>query len=107
MTSISPRDVDEGQRIRLRWKPYGWARENEGLTSVDKSADGLEYLPVTVTAITGTQKKGHMYDITLETSDGTVLTHHVDNGYISGPAENTNDVPDRTDVGRFLSYRPY
>lgn len=86
-TRVDRDEVQEGETYIYEWSPYGWASQNEGY-------EGRVRVTVTDTG-------GIVRDIKMRTDDGTTLTDLGEGrAQVMGSAENTDSVPDYTDVGR-------
>lgn len=92
--SIPRSDVEEGESYVYKWSPYEWARKNEGY-------EGVAVVTVDdVSELVG--------DIKMTTDDGMYLKDLGEGRpQVMGRADNTEDVPDVTDVGRGGRFYPY
>lgn len=92
--SIPGSEVEEGERYVFDWSPYTWAYENEGYDAV---------VVVTIDDIST-----FLGDIKMTTRDGRYLKNLGEGRpQVMGRADNTENVPDVTDVGRGGFYYPY
>lgn len=83
---ISRDELEEGDEVILEWSPYDWAKENEGYVSRHEAE---------VDSIHSTSG-----DIRLTLPDGrTIKDLGGSRVQVMGPSENTDSVPDYTDVG--------
>lgn len=94
LDSIPRSTIEEGERYVFDWSPYTWARDNEGHEG-----------PVVVTIEDVSNLLG---DIEMRTDDGKYLNNLGEGrAQVMGRADNTDGVPDVTDVGRGGRYYPY
>jgi hypothetical protein len=94
--TVSPDDLEEGDRVVMHWSPYRWAQESDGYEN-----------PVVATVVDAPRHASGMRNVRLRLEDsgamGRTVSHKVDLGYIVGKSSSP-DTPPSTDVGRFRRY---